>query len=661
MDIPTYLIKASLLMAVVLVLGRLLAASNPRWRMLLFELTGVGVLLMPAVALLPLRFDVPLATNAPLPIPAKGELHAPGPGKLERAGASLGEGFAVGESGPGPVSSGEGAHLDAFPLGTVLMLVYLVGFGVLGARQLRSARALRSELARLNPPGRATREVLAELSGQMGLRDAPEFLVTEEEVSPLVVGARRPRLVVPRRLTVPSQAGVLRMALRHELHHIRNRDLQRVAFLQAFVLLFWFHPLAWMLRRAHNLAVEELGDRVGAEESGRSHYSASLARLALDLRPQPGHPAAVGLFRSSQVVERLRRLRRPVAHQPLRAGRWLLAAGFGMLVLAVSGVGLAHPKHRAEGRKVASGQLSAEERALARRASRGVLDYLVAQQHQDGSFALVREGKRSQQTGLTALAGLAFHAHGGGEPGSPWHQPMLRCLTYVHARQDAEGYFQANADGTGGNLYHHCIATCLLATAGDPVESREAVSRAVKLLLEAQAVPKVPSARGGWRYVPTSADSDLSVTAWALRALHAAAEAGVEVPAVALEEGLAYVLRLQVESDGGFGYTAATSANVPRTGMGLYLLEWGGKGDSPEAARATAYILEHSHEASKSYPYYGLFWCRSALSQRGGADARLYLARVVRYCADTQNADGSFPGPNLVASLSAALALPAVE
>jgi len=41
-------------------------------------------------------------------------------------------------------------------------------------------------------------------------------------------------------------------------------DLRRERLMLPGIALLWFHPLAWLLRRNHFAALEELGDRVAA-------------------------------------------------------------------------------------------------------------------------------------------------------------------------------------------------------------------------------------------------------------------------------------------------------------------------------------------------------------------------------------------------------------
>ena len=68
-------------------------------------------------------------------------------------------------------------------------------------------------------------------------------------------------------------------------------------------------------------------------------------------------------------------------------------------------------------------------------------------------------------------------------------------------------------------------------------------------------------------------------------------------------------------------------------GMGLYLLQRAGMGDSPQAAKAAAYLLHHMPGAlaePQQWEYHGICWGSAAMALRGGDDARKYAAWIYR-------------------------------
>ena len=97
-------------------------------------------------------------------------------------------------------------------------------------------------------------------------------------------------------------------------------------------------------------------------------------------------------------------------------------------------------------------------------------------------------------------------------------------------QRDAQGYFGGR---DGSRMYGHGITTLMLteilgmgATPEQNARIHTALVDAIKLILAAQDVPKSEKLQGGWRYTPTSRDSDLSVSVWQLMALRSAKNDG---------------------------------------------------------------------------------------------------------------------------------------
>src|SRR4029079_10081412 len=99
------------------------------------------------------------------------------------------------------------------------------------------------------------------------------------------------------------------------------------------------------------------------------------------------------------------------------------------------------------------------------------------------------------------------------------------CIRYVLATESKNGYLGVR----GGKMYEHGIAALFLSEVSgmvDPARQQRIdvmLPRALKVILDAQAVPKTEAIdSGGWRYEPDSKDSDMSVTGWCLMALRSA-------------------------------------------------------------------------------------------------------------------------------------------
>ena len=249
--------------------------------------------------------------------------------------------------------------------------------------------------------------------------------------------------------------------------------------------------------------------------------------------------------------------------------------------------------------------------------ARGVA-WLASQQRADGSW--------SENVALNSLAGLAFYS--AGHPPSVaalgkrgYSEQVERGLAFILTQQDADGAFTTN----GATMYGHGITTLLLAEATGMTKQpvRPALEKAVQLILRSQAVEKSDFHAGGWRYLPGSQDSDLSVTVWQIIALKAASDVGVPVPRAAMERALAYVKRC-AHPQGGFGYQPGGLPNQSRTAAAIVALRLCGERPS------TRWLEQNPLRWDSPFFYYAAHYTAHA-----GGDVRALLEK--------QNADGSWP------------------
>lgn len=188
-------------------------------------------------------------------------------------------------------------------------------------------------------------------------------------------------------------------------------------------------------------------------------------------------------------------------------------------------------KHK-PGMQVGEGQ--GAKKGTGREAVADALRWIAKQQERDGRWKLngnyADAGTIETDTGATALALLAFlgdgQTHVDGE-----HQAVVQTgLDWLSRAQKPNGdFFDIQEEGREPHFYAHSQATIAfceaLALTGDE-SLRSSAERGVHFLEEAQN-PKL----GGWKYRPLNADGigDLSVTGWALMALHSARMANIEV------------------------------------------------------------------------------------------------------------------------------------
>ena len=273
------------------------------------------------------------------------------------------------------------------------------------------------------------------------------------------------------------------------------------------------------------------------------------------------------------------------------------------------------------------------------------LEFLKSAQKPDGSW---ESGGFGRATSVTSLAVLAFLAagHVPGEPG-PYRESVERGILYVLDSQRPNGMLVSNT--SHGPMYCHGISTLMLAEvvgmARDPglaERSRDALARAADLILKAQDLAKSPEHSGGWRYQPTSRDSDLSVSGWQLMALRAAKSAGCAVPSDHIDRAVAYIKRCSVADGGGFAYQPGQGPNNPRTGTGILALEICDSHATPEALAGAEYLLKHPPRWTNEYFFYEVYYGSQAMFQMGDRYFPAYYPKLVAILLDHQDKDGSW-------------------
>ncbi len=272
------------------------------------------------------------------------------------------------------------------------------------------------------------------------------------------------------------------------------------------------------------------------------------------------------------------------------------------------------------------------------------LDFLKTKQRPDGAW----EASFGEATSISSLAVMSYLAcgHEPGTPG-PYRETIEKGIRFVLKSQKPNGLLVART--ANGPMYCHGISTLMLAEVvgmtTDPAlasECRAALVKAVELILKAQDIKKDANQTGGWRYQPTSADSDISVTGWQIMALCAAKSVGCAVPAENIDRAVAFLKRCAVKNGGGFAYQPGGAPNNSRTGVGMLALELCGTHHTPEALAGSEYLRKHPPKWAEQYFFYEVYYVPQALFQVGDEAFRDYYPRLVLILLEHQDADGSW-------------------
>ncbi len=253
--------------------------------------------------------------------------------------------------------------------------------------------------------------------------------------------------------------------------------------------------------------------------------------------------------------------------------------------------------------------------------------WLALRQRPDGSIGSGRRYRRN--VGVTALCGLAWASGGSVPSGGPYAPNAAAAARFLLDHQGPDGlFFAADSPDTppDGSMYGHGFATLYLCEIlgelnepdFDPDIVRAALVRAVRRIADSQ------NRAGGWRYVPTSAEADISVTVCQIAALRSARDAGIAVPDGVVPAAVAYVRSCRNPADGGFFYQPERreGSRFARTAAAVSALRTAGLNDpavEAEIADGLRYVLIHRPSRSReAYPFYGRFYATRAAWQAGG-------------------------------------------
>jgi len=227
---------------------------------------------------------------------------------------------------PAPAGAGVAGGGGGVPgWGMALAAAYLAGSlavaAVLGSEATALAR-LRARAAAVT--GGPVAAEAARLAGNLGLRRPPAILLSEDASRPFVTGLLRPALILPRGLPERLSAEALRDVLAHELAHLACHHLPGNAWRAALAVVWWPHPVYWLVSAAHRRAAEEWCDDAAMAVAGAPapRYARSLVEAAglSGERPEGRFSWGCDLARGRHPLEfRLARLAAPRG-RPLR---WL--------------------------------------------------------------------------------------------------------------------------------------------------------------------------------------------------------------------------------------------------------------------------------------------------------------------------------------------------
>ncbi|MCP3099839.1 peptidase M56 [Myxococcus sp. K15C18031901] len=226
------------------------------------------------------------------------------------------------------------ARLTSPPRGTWLggLVLGLLGVWMAGVlwrarehvRGFLHVRSLRRQATRLTHP--VLEAELRELAEAAGLRRVPGLLVSDAAPSPLATGLLSPVVVLPTKAVRRLPVEGLRMALAHEVAHLRRGDLW-LGWVPALAeALLFFHPLARRVAREYALAREEACDAEALRLTGAEAADYGELLLVFGVTRPHGTAAALGASNHVQVLHRRLSMLEHVEVVSPPSRRWLKVA-----------------------------------------------------------------------------------------------------------------------------------------------------------------------------------------------------------------------------------------------------------------------------------------------------------------------------------------------
>ncbi|MBN1973528.1 MAG: carboxypeptidase regulatory-like domain-containing protein [Sedimentisphaerales bacterium] len=327
----------------------IVAHYNPRWRVIIWRCVIVGILLVPA--LIPVRYlQIKIARSSEniisdsysgpksLNIAESSDFIVP-PVELPVESSYVPEQVSYNNSYKSQKSFSLFTWICekkitiaicVWAFTSVLLLVrLLIGFNRINRTVRSSSPApehLQQMLSKVSCDFNCHRKVILNISGKLH--------------TPFLAGFFRPVIILPEQMISEKNMQETPAILAHEITHLCSGDIFWMFAARIAEILLWFHPLVWKLRNVHDAACEEVCDAVAAGYLGSAElYSSALARAALNVRGIVSTIGAIPMARSSNILIRLRTLKRKVYSSPI-AKKWVALSVSAIMIVFICFGGL---------------------------------------------------------------------------------------------------------------------------------------------------------------------------------------------------------------------------------------------------------------------------------------------------------------------------------
>ena len=211
--------------------------------------------------------------------------------------------------------------------GTVLFAFWLIGILVFILYHAVQYRRFYGKIMVSAKPLEDSAELLERAGAGMGLMHYPNVLISGGVQSPMLIGFRKPAIVLPYKLYGENE---LVMILRHELTHYKQHDLWYKLILLCANALHWFNPLVWLMNRQAGRDVEQVCDDYVVDGTDMDYRKAYSMTILNTMASQKGVALSTHLSKDAQnTKKRFAEILQPKAY---KKGIAVFAA---VLILAV--------------------------------------------------------------------------------------------------------------------------------------------------------------------------------------------------------------------------------------------------------------------------------------------------------------------------------------
>jgi beta-lactamase regulating signal transducer with metallopeptidase domain len=189
---------------------------------------------------------------------------------------------------PHGATAASGAAASAPPgrWAVALAIAWLAGVVVSTGIGVRRWKQMARVIARSSASAPGTAAIAAELASHLGLMRVPRVRVSDDLETPLVTGMFRPVILLPAAGFDALSDRQQRLALCHELTHIKRHDLWLGCVPAVAERVFFFHPLVHLAAREYALCREAACDAhvLAALDAAPQEYGRLLLGLGISRR-----------------------------------------------------------------------------------------------------------------------------------------------------------------------------------------------------------------------------------------------------------------------------------------------------------------------------------------------------------------------------------------